>query len=158
PPTVPRAPSGRPRSGRRERIARPDLRPGIARALAAAKSSIRRRSGRNAPGRERRSAAVGKKRLVAGRAALPARPAPRMGAPVPRPLPEPDVVTDSNGPAQSDPSQRRRRLSFIVASLLFIVAGATLGVTVIGHTFADDGKVNHAVARYGIQAIQGALI
>jgi hypothetical protein len=67
-------------------------------------------------------------------------------------------VTLPNGPVRGEPSLRRRRLFFIAASLLFVVAGATLGVTVIGHTFADDGKVNHDVARYGIQTIQGALI
>jgi hypothetical protein len=58
-------------------------------------------------------------------------------------------------------ASRRERLlrrSFIGAAILCCVAGATLGVTVIGHAFADDGKVNHDFARWSIQTIQGVLI
>jgi hypothetical protein len=70
---------------------------------------------------------------------------------------EPERVTEPAGSDRGD-ACNRRRLFFIVASLLFIVAGATLGVTVIGHAFADDGKVNHDFARWSIQTIQGVLI
>src|SRR5262245_39128890 len=81
-----------------------------------------------------------------------------MVAPMDRTPPASERVNESTAKTGGDVCQGRRRLFFVVSSILFVIAGATLGVAGIGRTFADDGKVNHDLARYGIQTLQGVLV